>query len=610
MARFLSVLMLLCLTSFATAHAQTLTVHNKTNFDLYAATYYFKNTADRFSEVFVIPEGGSATFAHMPLKFAGPRRKLVFSINKDDLKPRLTSSEYHILGHMSVGAGKEFYISAESGSFKGYNYLQWRASHLFSQTIGVINKKVDEVILGQIRRSAIKDPAFDSIRNVQVRVRESTSIPDQEKAYLLAREAKVREAIGKLTGKTPLSGSTPKIGMCESGGGYRAMLGSLGSLQGAQQSGLLSATTYVSALSGSTWTLGPWLASGWTLDELRIRLIEKVKTDFLRVPFSLSEITKNLLMRTAFHQPITALNLYAKILANNLLRDVPGGPFDLYIHQQADRIKSGDWIFPIYTTVTTKLPYQWIEFTPYEVGSDYLGGYIPVWAFGAPFVHGEMKYFTPPYSLPYVLAICGSAFSARLSQIAEMAAKKIPFESIRDALTDKAQEVVVGRTRASAAQIYNWTYGMHPLPRAQQEIIKVIDGGISYNLGLEALLRRNTDIIIINDFSASDNVGGELKKAETDLRARGFALPPINYDNIDKRRFSVFKDSTRSDVPTIIYIPFAQELRPCLDSWCGTFTFKYSGDDANTLIDESKKAMLDAAPTIANIIKEWVDSHP
>ena len=48
------------------------------------------------------------------------------------------------------------------------------------------------------------------------------------------------------------------IGVACSGGGYRAMIASLGFFKGMADTGLLDATMYASSLSGSTWFLVPW----------------------------------------------------------------------------------------------------------------------------------------------------------------------------------------------------------------------------------------------------------------------------------------------------------------------------------------------------------------
>ena len=165
-----------------------------------------------------------------------------------------------------------------------------------------------------------------------------------------------------------------------------------------------------------------------------------------------------------------------------------------------------------------------------------------MWAFGSPFLNGKRTYFTPPFSLHYILAITGSAFAARLSQTLGVIGKSIPIEPLKKALVNGAESLEIGKFRVSAAKVFNWTYGMRGLPRAQQELISLIDGAISYNLPLEALLRRKANIIIILDNSSSAVVGAELQKAEKDLRSRGFAFPAIDYKNLESKIVSVFKD--------------------------------------------------------------------
>lgn len=62
--------------------ADTITVKNKSDFDIYAATYYFDDIAQRVSEVKIIPAEGVTEFERPPSKGApliGSNRKLAFS---------------------------------------------------------------------------------------------------------------------------------------------------------------------------------------------------------------------------------------------------------------------------------------------------------------------------------------------------------------------------------------------------------------------------------------------------------------------------------------------------------------------------------------------------
>ena len=84
-----------------------------------------------------------------------------------------------------------------------------------------------------------------------------TSLSPQEIAYSAQRLAYVKQAM------TPNSSNhVPKIAVCASGGGLRAMIGTLGFLQAMQEDGLLNLTSYICGLSGSTWALSGWLQSG------------------------------------------------------------------------------------------------------------------------------------------------------------------------------------------------------------------------------------------------------------------------------------------------------------------------------------------------------------
>jgi phospholipase A2 len=66
---------------------------------------------------------------------------------------------------------------------------------------------------------------------------------DQEKIYVQDREKIVREFL-KIDQDKPC----PHIALVASGGGVRAMLSTLGSLHGLEESGLLNAITYVTRI--------------------------------------------------------------------------------------------------------------------------------------------------------------------------------------------------------------------------------------------------------------------------------------------------------------------------------------------------------------------------
>ncbi len=590
-----------------------ITVSNRSEFAVYGATYYMRKEAERVGEIAVIEPGEKVRFDRPGLASL-KRRTFVFSLNKEDLKDMLTSSEYHLLPHFPIGYGNRFYIALSGGSLKGYNYAQWKVLAPLRQQVSGVTSKLDEVTLGRLRKRYLgSTPSLGQQRVVTVR--KSTSLPRQEEEFLAKRRAHIRPALEEWLGMRITDQEVPVIALAGSGGGYRAMLGYVGALIGAEDSGVLDVLSYTASLSGSTWALGPWVSSGWSLDEFKEVLLEKIETDITRFSPDMPALLNELLMRMSFRQPLTVVNLYGWILGQNLMADFPKGPHHTYMHDQASRIQDGSRPMPIYTAVATKLPYQWVEFTPWEVGGDYFGGYIPIWAFGAPFLDGAMRYFTPPYSLSFILAICGSAFAARLARITKEIEEKIPFGPVRNALSIGMEETAVGKHRVSAARVFNWTWGMRPLPRAQQEIIKLIDAGIAYNVPLEPLYRRKADIILVTDFSAGEPAG-ELRKAERELKAQGYKVPKISYEGIMQRPFTVFKDEDDPSTPVIIYFPHVGnpgystfDPKECMGSWCSTFNFTYLRHQAEQLIGLSKHAIKGAADDIRDEIRQWIEAR-
>jgi len=177
--------------------------------------------------------------------------------------------------------------------------------------------------------------------------------------------------------------------------------------------------------------------------------------------------------------------------------------------------------------------FLWYEFTPYEIGCDEIGAWIPSWALGRRFDHGRsierrvsndrsrdethahrLVYGQAEISLAILLGIFGSAFCASLKQY---------FMEIRPTL------------QALPAQLYTWLEDIitenetdlgliHPvLPDQLPNFLKGLDGqlrsgsppditerdslafmdaGADLNLPYYPLLRRNVDCIVALDASA------------------------------------------------------------------------------------------------------------
>lgn len=114
-------------------------------------------------------------------------------------------------------------------------------------------------------------------------VRHESDLPSDELQFMELRGKVTRKAIESITGMD-LSSLTnmqlPKIQICASGGGYRAMIATLGALIGMEEFGLLDAVTAMTGLSGSTWAMAAWYAGGKSLVDTRARLAETLSAPF------------------------------------------------------------------------------------------------------------------------------------------------------------------------------------------------------------------------------------------------------------------------------------------------------------------------------------------
>lgn len=363
--------------------------------------------------------------------------------------------------------------------------------------------------------------------------------------------------------------------------------------------------------------VAPWTYLGISLTDFKKQLIPRVKDDLFKVDFSLDELGQALLEKVAFGQPISLVDLYGGILARKLLAKGADDPYQIELTSQTRRVSDGHWMYPIYTAIVTKKPYEWLEFTPHEVGSDYLGGYIPQWAFGRKFFNGVSQDFAPPQSLGFLMGIWGSAFAANVKEVLTNFEKKIKPRFLLNILQSGAQETIIGRQRLLPAKVYNFTYGMVQLPRGQQEMMTLIDAGVHFNLPLPPLLRkeRAVDIVVVFDLSGNIKGGGELKKTQDYFAKKNIKLPPIDYQHIDTQICSIFRDETDPTVPVIIYLPRIKNDRygsfdpdkDCLKSFCDTFNFKYNATHVEKLSGLTEFNIKESKDTIIQVIKQVVE---
>lgn len=428
-------------------------------------------------------------------------------------------------------------------------------------------------------------------------VRKGRDISPEEKEYILER-------------KTIDSTRSKTIALCFSGGGYRAMIATLGFLQGAQESGLLDQVSYISSLSGSTWAIS--LCAAWQErpEQIIQRIKPLIKQDLLQGFSSTWALYSSFYKKLIYGRKTSIIDFYGELLAHRLLAGLPKERQQL--HAQASLLDPKIFPYPIYTSVLLKenRKYAWMEYTPHEVGSTYLDAFIPSWALGRTFSRGISISRTPAEKLSLLLGIWGSAFSANLREIYTHMGHGLSNKILTTCFEKVTDLPTVGQHRLCLAKIRNFTHHMDKSPLGKARHLKLLDAGLVYNLPLPPLLRkeRSIDVIIICDASATSCVGEELFKAQAKLHKKC-----VNFPHFDQNEpLGPCTIKTILDGPTVIYMPLVkneqyqsnfdpQEL--CHQGYCKTSNFKYQPEEIDQLAGLMRYNVIQYTPHILAAIK-------
>lgn len=429
---------------------------------------------------------------------------------------------------------------------------------------------LSSALAGKIRatlgdQSAItKNPYKDKVASVRI----GNELNSEERAFLAKRKPKVKSALEKMVGRSLTDTQVPTIALVASGGGYRAMLGTIGSLLGAEKIGLLGATTYITALSGGTWALGAWISTGMSLDSFKGYIANNIVTDIHVSTISEAKrIIDMLSVKLLCNQPITIVDVYGGLLANRLLSYYGADSQRIYLSQQAERIKNADVPYPIYTAIDAREAVarepHWFEFTPHEVGTPYFGVYVPTWAYGRQFSAGKSIDFSPEQPLGFQMGTFGSAFGVHFGRAWEEVTAKIPSVIIKPLIEEKIVDANFGkRVLTTWATVFNFMYGIPQQELVERETIKFVDAGVDFNLPYPPVSgerpERKADIMFFLDFSGGSLIYS-LKKTEEYARRRGLKFPQIDYTNVESKSMSIFKDPADPSCPVVVYLPRVSE---------------------------------------------------
>lgn len=487
--------------------------------------------------------------------------------------------------------------------------------------------------------------------NHAVNVQTTTDLSPEEQLFLKNREQKVSTALKAFNIDQPL-----RIALCCSGGGCRAMTGTLGFLQGAQESGVLDASLYIAALSGSTWLVAPW-----TYMYLQNKISSNQKQSFLDVQKNLETaltdpimtlhglgsppplegdktiFTDNLIKRFGYNQPLSIINLYGPLVGNFALK--PAGPDRLNVtwSSLASKMVNADIPLPLCSSVYEKdfsnsltvdqyQRYGWFETNPFQAGSSELG-YIPTQYLGSGFQNGQLNpnQICPEYPIPFLMGVYGSAFAINMSDMYRKiidgnAAKPsisilghkitIPINKWIDALNTIDPGFANDKSKRIFAHFNNFSQNLPTSVLKKYPIFGMIDGGIDINFPLALLLerpQRNLDVIFIYDSAPGE--APVFHEAAKYFKAKNFNMPDVSQvtkESLQSKPMTIFNDPRESDYnpaqPTFIYFPtlHIDLSKPPYT----TFNFKYSAQDIDHLVTLMKSTFLSQMPAITTVLQK------
>ncbi len=442
-------------------------------------------------------------------------------------------------------------------------------------------------------------------KKIAVRYDAADSLCAEEEAVIAKRLATVCSALNAMGIQTNQD-TCPRIAWCFSGGGFRAMITALFALKAAQEEGLLDSALYAAGLSGSTWALAPWISSGIDLPTYINGLGAKTENGLnaSQAADDLWHISDYLIRKVESGQGFSSIDIYSTFLANLLLQEFGDNRFFVTLSDTHKAVESGAYPLPIYTAVTPDVyPYQWFECTPYEMGSSYAKTYIPTHAYGRSFENGVSTEKAPELSLAYMMGVFGSAYDANVRDLINSYSASI-FADVdalpsfmQPAITAMLHDIKVNHAantvRIAPSNEKNFSYKFVASPLKDKTHLTLMDGGLSCNLPFPPLLRpaRAVDIIIVYDATEGNQNFDTLRQTQEYAERNNVPFPPIDYTDLGTSVVRVFKDETNSACPIVIYFPmisnsdYSTSFDPvaCENEYCGTFNFKYSQEQINTL---------------------------
>ncbi|KAM9149393.1 cytosolic phospholipase A2 epsilon-like [Pangshura tecta] len=413
----------------------------------------------------------------------------------------------------------------------------------------------------------------------------------------------------------------PVVAIMTTGGGMRSFTTTYGSLLGLKKLNVLDCATYLSGLSGTTWTMSNLYKDAyWSQKDLDEKIYEaqKCATKCKMSCFSMERLkyfNQQLCQRKQEGYRTTFIDLWGLII-EYMLHD---GKENQKLSDQREAVKEGQNPLPIYVAVNVRDKYstldfkEWVEFTPYEVGFLKYGAFVRTEDFGSEFFMGRLLRRLPETRICYLHGMWSSILSLNLLYIwslsnssedfwhrwtrdkivdieeepmlptrphevkTHLLTPEGPFSSaLRDALTD----------RLSVAQYHNFLKGfqihndylenekfcrwkdtvldMSPNQLSEQsDLLGMVDAGFFINTSCPPLLRleRKVDVILHLSYSAGSQTL-PLDQACKYYADQKIPFPKVFLSEEDRKSLKecyLFQDSETPGSPIVVFFPLVND---------------------------------------------------
>ncbi|KAI8143261.1 acyl transferase/acyl hydrolase/lysophospholipase [Fennellomyces sp. T-0311] len=492
-------------------------------------------------------------------------------------------------------------------------------------------------------------------------VRRGATLCQHEQAFVQARKQRQRQAFAKFIGvpvhQVDLQ-DIPVVGIASSGGGFRAMIGSAGYMKAMQESGALDLVMYAAGVSGSCWTLAQYYSplTNASLDQLVDHMKSHTHThlanlnNFIAI-LKASPRNSKLLMQGIIERycqqdgEINLVDVFGMLLGGTLLtkREAAGkGDQGAIVEANGQHVKpvildrmklsrqttyfeDGSLPMPIYCVVRIdedareKDVYQWYEFTPFEMGSEEINAWIPVWAFGRRFDQGKNTQRIPEQTLGIMMGVFGSAFAASLAHFYKEIRGFMPSTAL-----EKADEIII-QFKDSMAGFYPISPACFPNPfyqlpgggaLAESKQLCLADAGLDNNIPFYPLLRegREADVIIAIDLSADIQTSAHFDRAEGYANRRGISGWPVGAGWPKQGTLgtcTVFASQTYDQQPiAVVYFPlitnpsYDPAYDPQTNQVLSTWNFVYSADQVAKLTGLAEKNWNDNVEQVKHVLRQ------